>query len=542
VFETNGGFEALCKTGVKVIFNVQKMKKFPSRTKRNCSISKAKESFEQSGGAGETGLGAEVAAAEVGGGARETAVLAGRIIGILDDGFVLQDESGRVDIESREKVNVGDIVEVKVSREKRLINNEELIINNRPSAENGFLEQNFFIDKGVFLLASCSSDFFVGKSSPNYLKCVIDVNFREKLRMRSLLIGKIREFFVSDGFLDVETPELVRRPGMEPHLDVFKTRFRSWQAEGGEQDMYLITSPEYAMKKLLVAGFEKVFQICKSFRNKEHLSELHNPEFTMIEWYRAYASYLEIMEDTERLVSGLAKFVNGKEEILWGGGYGGASADENGGASGEKAGAAAEGGAARGAPGGKKPVDVSLPWPRVKVKDLFKEMSGIDEDTLTDIEALRAAVSAKGYKVDEKTPYEDLFYEVFMKEIEPKLGLEKPVIVYDYPVQMAALAKRSADDPRFAERFEVYIAGLELCNAFTELNDLVEQKARLEAERLDRQKMGKDDYEVDQSFIDALAFGMPPAGGIALGVDRLVMLILGVTDINDVLFFPHRDL
>ena len=490
------------------------------------------ESFEQ-----------EVGVAEQDSGAGGVIILAGRIIGILDDGFVLQDESGRLDIESREKVNVRDIIEVKVQLE---IRNYELEIGDsgRAEAAGAIGKKTVFVDKGVFLLTPCTSDFFVGKSSPNYLKCVIDVNFKDRLRMRTLLIGKIREFFLREGFLDVETPELVRLPGMEPHLDVFKTRFRSWQAEEKKDhsangslhgqtsyDMYLITSPEYAMKKLLVAGFEKVFQICKSFRNKEHLSELHNPEFTMIEWYRAYASYLEIMDDTEKLVNELAKFVNGKAEILWGGRAGGG----DGGAAGENGGAPV-------AAGGRKSVDVSLPWPRVKVKDLFKEIAGINEDVLVDAELLRKAVAAKGYKVDEKTAYEDLFYEVFMKEIEPKLGLEKPVIVYDYPVQMAALAKKSADDPRFAERFEVYIAGLELCNAFTELNDPVEQKARLEAERLERQKMGKNDYEVDQSFIDALAFGMPPSGGIALGVDRLVMLILGVADINDVLFFPHRDL
>ena len=151
------------------------------------------------------------------------------------------------------------------------------------------------------------------------------------------------------------------------------------------------------------------------------------------------------------------------------------------------------------------------------------------------------AVAGKGYKVDGSTLYEVVF-EVFLNEIEPKLGLERPVIVYEYPVSMAALSKRCEHDSRYAERFEVYIAGLEICNAFTELNDPKEQKERLSLEREERKKMGKDLYDVDDSFIEALEFGMPPAGGIALGVDRLAMLVLGVKDINDVLFFPHREL
>ena len=159
-----------------------------------------------------------------------------------------------------------------------------------------------------------------------------------------------------------------------------------------------------------------------------------------------------------------------------------------------------------------------------------------------DINHFRKIVKEKGYEVDEKTPYEDLFFKVFLNEIEPKLGFDKPVIAYEYPVSMAALSKKCAENPNYAERFEVYIAGVELCNAFTELNDPHEQLERFEQERKERQAMGKDDYPVDQSFISALEFGMPPSGGNALGVDRLVMLLTDTPDIRDVMYFPFRDL
>lgn len=235
---------------------------------------------------------------------------------------------------------------------------------------------------------------------------------------------------------------------------------------------------------------------------------LHNPEFTMIEWYRAFASYEDIMKDTEDLVSSLAKKMLDDTWITSNG--------------------------AR--------VDLGVPWERVKVKDLFKQYANISYEDFEDPKKFWKVLKEQGYKVTAKTPYEDLFFMVFLNVIEPNLGMKKPTIVYEYPVQMAALSKKCEHDPRYAERFEVYIAGMELCNAFTELNDPAEQKARLELERKERQALGKEDYPVDQSFIRALEFGMPPSGGIALGVDRLVMLLTGIKDIRDILYFPHRDL
>lgn len=447
------------------------LQKFPTRTRRNCDALSARDSFEQSQKKAKNGV-----------------WIAGRIVGILDAGFVIQDESGRLDVRWDEKPRVGDIVEVRIERAREVIDGKEVEV---------------FYGREFAVLVPCQDDFFIQPSDPNYRRTVIDRTLMEVMQKRAKVLKGIRAYFEAEGFLEVETPSVVKLPGMEPYLDVFETAFVD--AQGKAEDRYLITSPEYAMKKLLVAGYEKVFQICKSFRNKETDSELHNPEFTLLEWYRAFASYEEMMKDTEKLVEFVAKELHGAPRIVYKG----------------------------------STIDVSTPWPRVKVKDLFQEYADIDVATFEDEQKFREAVKAKGYGIDENSSYEDLFFSVFMNEIEPKLGFDTPIIVCEYPASMAALAKRI--DDQYAERFEVYIAGVELCNAFTELNDPQEQRARLEEEHAERLKMGKTDYPVDQSFVSALEFGMPPSGGNALGVDRLAMLLTDTHDIRDIIFFPHRD-
>lgn len=437
--------------------------------------------------------------------------LRGRIIGILEDGFVLQDDSGRIDVVYKEKVNIGDIVSVSVEAEKILV--EEKL-------------QMIFHGSNLKILTPCRDEFFIGKDSPNYRRMVIDLNLKEKMIQRSKIMQKIRDFFAERGFLDVETPLLVNLPGMEPYLDVFKTEFVGLPSEGKlpeKKDLYLITSPEYALKKLLVAGFEKIFQLGKCFRNKETNGSRHNPEFTMIEWYRAYANYTETMKDTEELVYELVKFVSGGSVLR-------IRNPE----SGIKEGLDHQNDELR--------IDVKPPWIRLKVKDAFKKFAGVDYPDFEDTEKLRLVAQQKGYNVAAETSYDDLFFLIFMNEIEPKLGFDKPVILYEYPVSMASLSKKCDDDPRYSERFEAYIAGMELCNAFSDLTDPDEQLARLQAEHAERQKLGKEDYAVDQSFIRALQFGMPPCSGNALGVDRLVMLLTDSQSIEDVLFFPFKDL
>ncbi len=426
-------------------------------------------------------------------------VVAGRVMGVWDEagggvlggverGFILQDYSGRVVVEAVDLPIVGAIVEVEVL-EKVGIGGEG---------------QNFVIRGKWLELAACEDFYISTPSAPNYQKMLLNASLRDNLIKRGQIMAMIRQFFVERGFVEVDTPVLVRLPGMEPYLDVFQTRLEAdFSADQKlSEEMYLITSPEYAMKKLLVGGLEKIFQITRSFRNKETFSQRHNPEFVMLEWYRAYASYLEIMDDTEALVKFLWKKFEGRSAQ----------------------------------------VDVLADWRRITVVEAFNEFAGVDEETFFDDVGLRSLAEQRGYGVFDKLTWEDAFFAIFMNEIEGRLGFGQPMILYDYPVSMAALSKRCERDGRLAERFEVYIAGLEICNAFSELNDPVEQERRLSLEREERASMGKPLYDVDKSFVEALRMGLPPSGGNALGVDRLIMLLCGDQDINNVLFFPYKDL
>lgn len=343
-------------------------------------------------------------------------------------------------------------------------------------------------------------------SLPNYLKIRQSPAFRERLNQRIKILREIRNFFQEKGFDEIDTPCLVRLPGTEPYLDVFETEF--FDLKGDKERMFLITSPEYAMKKLLVAGFTKIFQITKSFRNKETDSQLHNPEFAILEWYRAHADYSDIMVDTIDLVRYLAKKIKGKKFFQYQG----------------------------------KTIDVFADWQILTVAEAFDKYAGISKDIFENAQKFKKAAIEKGYNITEKHSFDDVFFLIFLNEIEPNLGYPVPTILKEYPISMAALSRACPENPNYAERFECYVAGMELANAFSELTDPVEQKKRLEREKRQRQILEKTDYPVDQSFIDALQSGMPESGGIALGVDRLTMLLTDASDIRDIIFFPHRDL
>jgi lysyl-tRNA synthetase class 2 len=323
----------------------------------------------------------------------------------------------------------------------------------------------------------------------------------EPLLMREQVVDGIRSFFKGRDFREVETPSLVRHPGMEPHLEVFQTELVT--ARGRRDDGFLVTSPEYAMKKLLAAGLERIFQVCKSFRNGEEISARHNPEFTMLEWYRAHTDYTSIMDDCEALLVHLA----GRDRIVYQG----------------------------------REIDLGRPE-RLSVREAFARYAGIDLDGCLELAPMAVAARAKGYAVEPDTTWEQLFHQVLLNEVEPRLGEGRPTILYDYPVSMAALSRAKAADPRYAERFELYVAGIELGNAFSELTDAVEQRRRLEAEREERWAAGRTRYDLDEDFVDALAAGIPPSAGIAVGVDRLVMLLADRPSIRDVLWFPAGEI
>ncbi|TSC87612.1 MAG: Uncharacterized protein G01um101416_427 [Microgenomates group bacterium Gr01-1014_16] len=325
----------------------------------------------------------------------------------------------------------------------------------------------------------------------------------ERIWIREKVIDIIRKFFKDQGFHEMFTPILVATPSAEPNLEVFETQLRT--ASGKKSRAFLILSPEYSLKKAVAAGSGSVFEITKCFRNNEEVSSLHNPEFTMLEWYRIGADYKDIMNDFENLFL----------KITGGTGYQGNRGDW--GYRGEK-------------------YDVSLPWPRISVADAFEKYTGIEIETLLDEKKLITIGEKKGYDVKD-TNWEQMFYQIFFNEIEPALKKSgRPAFVYDYPLSQAALARRKKSDPRFAERFEVYLAGLELGNCFSELTDPVEQRSRLEADIAARRENNKTPYSIDEKFIEALEFGMPEMAGIAVGVDRLVMLASNSESIGETLF------
>ncbi len=328
-------------------------------------------------------------------------------------------------------------------------------------------------------------------------------NFRQKkdnLLARQAIIQEIRQFFHTQGFLAVETPILQTCPTMDAHIHGFVTELRGVDLEH-KALKYLQSSPEFEMKKLLVAGAEKIYQICHVFRNGEN-SPRHSCEFTMVEWYRANADYRDIMKDCERLLRACANKIG-----LVKYGYKGATCNPH------------------------------IEWGYLSVEQAFELYASIDiTKYLDDTEGFRTAVAAMGLHTAKDDAWDDLFFRVMDARIEPHLGMTSPTILYDYPASMASLSRKKNDDLRFAERFELYICGVEVANAFSELTDATEQRARFEAEMVHKRKLYGEAYPIDEDFLDALEFGLPESGGIALGIDRLVMLSVGAEDINDVLW------
>lgn len=325
---------------------------------------------------------------------------------------------------------------------------------------------------------------------------------------RIKIIKLIREFFWSADFVETDTSIAVKYPGQEPYLNPVPVKF--YDPIGKEVDFYLHTSPELAMKKLLAAGYEKIFQIVKCFRNNESFGGTHNTEFTMIEWYRTSSKYEEIMDDTENLFKFVGEKLN-KQTVKY----------------------------------NDKEINISQKWDRLSMKEIWQKFINVNLDDYLEIGNLKKLAEGKGYKVDDSDAYEDIFYKIFLNEIEPHLGNENPIFVYDYPAQMTSLSRLCIHDNRYAERFELYIGGLELANAFGELTDANEQKKRLEKDKELRGRLGKVTWSIDSDFISAL--GALPAkaqgatAGIALGVDRMVVLFTGAKDINEVIFGSVAD-
>ncbi len=299
----------------------------------------------------------------------------------------------------------------------------------------------------------------------------------ERLKMlpaRARIINEIRRFFIGRNYIEVETPLRIPAPAPESHIDAVPSG--KW---------FLHTSPELCMKRLLSAGFDRIFQICRCWRDGERGSQ-HLPEFTMLEWYCAGSDYMDLMDECEDLLAAIARETAGKDAIEFRGLL----------------------------------IDLSGPWEKITVREAFRRYAQISME-----EALES----------------DRFDEIMVTDIEPRLGVSKPAFICDYPAERGALARLKKDDPAVAERFELYIGGLELANAFTELVDADEQRQRFHIEEKFRRSLGKSPYPMPEKFLAELS-GMPPSAGIALGVDRLVMLLNDASRIDEVVAFTTEEL
>ena len=328
-----------------------------------------------------------------------------------------------------------------------------------------------------------------------YVDLWVTEEARERFTMRSRVLSLTRRWLEDRGFMEVETPVFHPIPG-GALAKPFVTHHNALDLE-----LYLRIAPELYLKRLTVGGFERVFEIARVFRN-EGMSTRHNPEFTMLELYQAYADYGDMMELTENLVAHLAEELLGTTQISYGG----------------------------------RDLDLTVPWRRASLVELVAEHTGLEVGLDTPLDELRAAATQRGVQVEEAWGPGKLLLEIYEKTTEPQLW--GPIFVTAYPKEVSPLARDHRSEPGFTERFEAIVAGRELCNAFTELIDPAEQRARFEQQERDRAAGDEEAMVVDEDYLRALEYGLPPTGGLGIGIDRLVMLLGDVATIRDVVLFP----
>jgi lysyl-tRNA synthetase, class II len=329
-----------------------------------------------------------------------------------------------------------------------------------------------------------------------YLDFMVNPASRDIVTTRSHIISYLRQFLENFDFLEVETPMMQAIPGGAT-ASPFETFHHALSRK-----LYLRIAPELYLKRLLVGGFERVFEINRNFRN-EGISTQHNPEFTMLEFYRAYSTYEDLMAMTEEMLSGLAKGIKGSFRFLY----------------------------------GDREVDLSPPWQRKTVRELLLEHQVLSAEQMDDRNAVFIKAVESGLEVRKEDSLGRLWMELFDQFIEDKLW--GPVFVYKYPVEVSPLARRNEEDPTVTDRFELYICGREMANAFTELTDPLDQRSRFEEQAEKRASGDNEAHFLDEDFLRALEYGMPPAAGEGIGIDRLVMLLTNAQSIRDVILFPH---
>jgi lysyl-tRNA synthetase class 2 len=329
-----------------------------------------------------------------------------------------------------------------------------------------------------------------------YLDLLVTEDARRIAVVRSRTVSAMRRFLDARGFLEVETPVLQPLYGGAAARP-FTTRHNTY-----DQELYLRIATELYLKRLVTGGLDRVYEIGHDFRN-EGVSRKHNPEFTMMECYQAYADYHDIMELVESMVRDIAMEVRGTLQIEFGG---------------EK-------------------IDLAGAWPRVPLCQAICEATGIDVLACEGADSLRAAIREKKLGSGDSPTWATLVDELFSDHVEPTLI--QPTFITNHPVELSPLAKRSPEDPRLVERFEPYIGAMEIGNAFTELNDPDDQRARMEEQVLSHAEGDEEAHPIDEDFLRALEHGMPPTGGLGMGIDRLVMILADTSNIREVILFPH---
>jgi len=433
----------------------------------------------------------------------ENCTLAGRIVALRDFGKAafahVQDASGKIQVYFRKNIlgndyellknlDVGDIVGLKgqlfrTKTDELTIEIKEIVLlckSLRPLPEKWH---------GLRDIET--------RYRQRYLDLIVNPQVKEIFLKRSRLIKAIRNFFDERGFTEVETPMMHQIPGGATARP-FKTRHAALGI-----DLYLRIAPELYLKKLLVGGYEKIYEINKNFRN-EGISTKHNPEFTMLEFYIAYVDYKYLMGFTEELITYLCSEIAGGPRIPYG-------------ESGEI-------------------IDFTPPWPRLSMLEAM-EQQGVGPAVFKDVEKAREFAIKNGIDISKKISHGKIVDEIFKKRVEPKLI--QPIFIVDYPVELSPLAKKKRGNPDFVERFELFVGGREIANAFSELNDPADQRQRFLEEVKARDRGDEEAGFMDDDFIRALEYGMPPAGGEGIGIDRLFMILMSSPSIRDVILFPQ---
>lgn len=329
-----------------------------------------------------------------------------------------------------------------------------------------------------------------------YLDLIVNDGVRKIFILRSKIIQAIRQFFDERSFIEVETPMMQSIPGGATARP-FKTYH---QALG--MDLYLRVAPELYLKRLVVGGFERIYELNRNFRN-EGISTEHNPEFTMLEFYVAYATYEDLMDLTEELLVYLLKKLFGRLTLTYQGNH----------------------------------IDFRTPWPRISLTDSMKNIGGIPEEVLSDAQALRDCARARGVEIQDNEEFGRTVARLFEHVVEPQLI--EPTFVVNYPVEVSPLSRRKDGEPEIAERFELFIAGKEIVNGFSELNDPDDQRERFLKQAFLRDSGDEEALFMDEDYLRSLEYGLPPTAGEGIGIDRLVMVLTDSPSIRDVILFPQ---